>query len=48
MEKKKGIEQAVALGWYDLETFNLEEYEYWEQPLNGDMSVVFRCVCVCV
>ena len=34
----------MKLGWYNPETFDLAEYEYWDQPLNGDMHVIMPCL----
>jgi cell division cycle 14 len=42
MDCLKGIIKARSLGFFDLETFNVEEYEYFEQV---EVCVTF-CVCV--
>ncbi|OHT05058.1 hypothetical protein TRFO_06046 [Tritrichomonas foetus] len=34
----KGLQKAMELGWYNLETFNQEEWEKYEQVENGDMN----------
>ena len=34
----------MKLGWYNPETFDLAEYEYWDHPPNGDMHVVMPCI----
>lgn len=31
------LDMAIKLGWYSFKDFDLEEYEYWEHPLNGDL-----------
>eukprot|EP00287_Rhodomonas_sp_CCMP768_P030867 CAMPEP_0202854842 /NCGR_PEP_ID=MMETSP1389-20130828/91209_1 /ASSEMBLY_ACC=CAM_ASM_000865 /TAXON_ID=302021 /ORGANISM="Rhodomonas sp., Strain CCMP768" /LENGTH=381 /DNA_ID=CAMNT_0049533443 /DNA_START=423 /DNA_END=1568 /DNA_ORIENTATION=- len=31
------LHKAVQLGWYDPEGFDVEDYEYWDHPLNGDL-----------
>mmetsp|Transcript_67917 Transcript_67917/g.167728 ORF Transcript_67917/g.167728 Transcript_67917/m.167728 type:complete len:523 (+) Transcript_67917:322-1890(+) len=33
----EALYKAVQLGWYRVADFDLEEYEYWEHPLNGDL-----------
>mmetsp|Transcript_32038 Transcript_32038/g.81566 ORF Transcript_32038/g.81566 Transcript_32038/m.81566 type:complete len:479 (-) Transcript_32038:580-2016(-) len=35
-----GLEKAVQVGWFDVSEFCLEEYEYWDHPLNGDLHRV--------
>lgn len=32
--------KAVKVGWFDLSTFDLEDYEEWDHPQNGDMHLV--------
>ena len=34
----QGLEYAIKLGWYDYETFNVKEYEYYEQVDHGNMN----------
>jgi len=34
----KGIEYAIKLGWFDLNTFDLVSYEYYEKVEQGDMT----------
>eukprot|EP01017_Pseudomicrothorax_dubius_P038142 TRINITY_DN5679_c0_g1_i1.p1 TRINITY_DN5679_c0_g1~~TRINITY_DN5679_c0_g1_i1.p1 ORF type:complete len:278 (+),score=39.85 TRINITY_DN5679_c0_g1_i1:360-1193(+) len=34
----KGLEYATALGWFNMRTFNVREYEYYEQVENGDLN----------
>ena len=36
----RGLEYAVKLGWFNLKTFNLRDYEYYEKIENGDMNWV--------
>jgi len=35
-----GLIKAKASGWFDLKTFNAEEFDRLEHPLGGDMSVI--------
>lgn len=34
----KGLEFSVSLNWFNLRTFNLKEYEYYEKVENGDWN----------
>lgn len=34
----EGLEWAIKLGWYNPATFNLAEYQYYEQVENGDLN----------
>lgn len=34
----RGLEYAVRLKWFDLKTFNLRDYEFFEKVENGDMN----------
>lgn len=34
------LEKATQLGWYNHATFAVEDYEYWDHPLNGDLHQV--------
>ncbi len=36
----KGIERAVQCKFLDFSTFNVEEYEHFEQVENGDLNIV--------
>lgn len=36
----RGLARAVTLGWYNLDTFDAEQYDYLDNPLNADMHVV--------
>lgn len=38
LDTLKGIARAVQAGFFDFDTFPIEEYEHWEQPSNGDLS----------
>jgi protein-tyrosine phosphatase len=33
-----GFQKAIQLGWFDLEMFNLDEYEHYEKIENGDWN----------
>ena len=36
------LKKSIDLGWYRHATFDVEDYEYWDHPLNGDLhQVVF-------
>jgi cell division cycle 14 len=34
----KGLEYAMKLGWFDYKTFNIKEYEFYEDVDNGDLN----------
>ena len=34
----KGLEYAIRLGWFDLKTFKVQEYEHYEEVENGDLN----------
>lgn len=34
----RGLEYAIKLKWFDLKTFNLRDYEYYESVENGDLN----------
>ncbi len=34
----KGLEMAIKLGWYDFNTFDAQEYDYYEKVENGDLN----------
>lgn len=34
----KGLEYGIKLGWFDLKTFNVDEYEHYEYVENGDLN----------
>lgn len=34
----KGLEYAIKLGWFDYKTFNIKEYEFYEDVDNGDLN----------
>ncbi len=34
----QALEWAVKLGWYHMDTFDLEQYEHYEKVENGDMN----------
>lgn len=34
----KGLEFAIKLGWFDLQSFNIKEYEFYEDVENGDLN----------
>ena len=34
----KGLEYAIKLGWFDLKTFNVDEYEHFEYVEHGDLN----------
>ena len=34
----KGLEYAIKLGWFDIKTFNVDEYEHYEYVENGDLN----------
>lgn len=36
----RAIEKAFNLGWIDFESFNVEEYEYFECVENGDLNTI--------
>lgn len=33
-----GLEYAISLGWFDLRTFNIKEYEHYEDIDHGDLN----------
>jgi len=34
----RGLEYAIKLKWFDLKTFNLRDYEFYEKVANGDLN----------
>jgi len=34
----RGLEYAIKLGWFDLATFNIRDYEHYEKVENGDLN----------
>ena len=34
----QGLQRAVGFGWFDLNTFNVQEYEHYERVENGDFN----------
>lgn len=34
----KGLEYAIKLGWFDVNTFNVKDYEFYEDVDNGDLN----------
>eukprot|EP00759_Apiculatamorpha_spiralis_P028932 PhF_6_TR31394/c0_g2_i1/m.45988/K06639/CDC14; cell division cycle 14 len=34
----QGFARAISLGWYDYATFDVSEYQYYEQLVNGDFN----------
>ena len=34
----QGLAKAVSLGWFDLDTFDVQEYEHYERVENGDFN----------
>ena len=34
----RGLEYAIKLKWFDVKTFNLREYEFYEKVENGDLN----------
>eukprot|EP00919_Chromeraceae_sp_WS-2016_P004195 GHVR01010054.1.p1 GENE.GHVR01010054.1~~GHVR01010054.1.p1 ORF type:complete len:449 (+),score=75.09 GHVR01010054.1:56-1402(+) len=34
----KGLEWGIKLGWFDYETFNLEQFQHYERVENGDLN----------
>jgi len=36
----RGLEYAIKLGWFDIENFNLRDYEFYERVENGDFNWV--------
>lgn len=34
----KGLEYAIKLGWFNVKTFNVQEYEYYEDIEHGDLN----------
>lgn len=34
----KGLEYAIRLGWFDINTFNVRDYEFYEDVENGDLN----------
>ena len=33
-----GLEYAIKLKWFDVKTFNLRDYEFYERVENGDLN----------
>jgi len=40
MDCLRATYKAIMLGWFDLCTFDLDEYEHYEQVENGDLQVI--------
>jgi cell division cycle 14 len=38
LDTLRGLYKARECGWFDFNTFNVEEYEYYEQVENGDLN----------
>lgn len=36
----RAVDTAMKLGWFRMETFNVQEYEYYERVENGDLNVI--------
>lgn len=36
----RGLEYAIKLKWFDVRSFNLRDYEYYERVENGDLNVI--------
>jgi cell division cycle 14 len=36
----RGLEYAIKLKWFDVKSFNLRDYEYYERVENGDLNVI--------
>lgn len=34
----RGLDYAIKLGWFDVKTFNLRDYEFYEKVENGDLN----------
>ena len=34
----RGLERAVKFGWFDMKTFDLYSYDFYERVENGDMN----------
>jgi cell division cycle 14 len=34
----RGLEYAIKLGWFNIKTFNVKEYEFYEDVENGDLN----------
>jgi cell division cycle 14 len=34
----RGLDYAIKLGWFDIKTFNLRDYEFYEKVENGDLN----------
>ncbi|CAG9320134.1 CDC14A_6 [Blepharisma stoltei] len=34
----RGLEKAIKLGWFDMATFNIKDYEFYEKVENGDWN----------
>ena len=34
----RGLEYAIRLGWYNYNTFNVQEYQHYEKVENGDLN----------
>lgn len=37
------MKKAKTLGWFDYDSFDAEDYEYWDHPLNGDLHCLMPC-----
>eukprot|EP00286_Rhodomonas_abbreviata_P007711 CAMPEP_0181327176 /NCGR_PEP_ID=MMETSP1101-20121128/21943_1 /TAXON_ID=46948 /ORGANISM="Rhodomonas abbreviata, Strain Caron Lab Isolate" /LENGTH=354 /DNA_ID=CAMNT_0023435781 /DNA_START=535 /DNA_END=1599 /DNA_ORIENTATION=+ len=35
-----GLHKAIELGWLDCDTFDVDEYEKWDDPLHGDFHQI--------
>eukprot|EP00286_Rhodomonas_abbreviata_P021613 CAMPEP_0181298326 /NCGR_PEP_ID=MMETSP1101-20121128/5722_1 /TAXON_ID=46948 /ORGANISM="Rhodomonas abbreviata, Strain Caron Lab Isolate" /LENGTH=444 /DNA_ID=CAMNT_0023403339 /DNA_START=90 /DNA_END=1424 /DNA_ORIENTATION=- len=35
-----GLNQGVKQGWYSTENFDVTDYEFWDNPANGDLHIV--------
>mmetsp|Transcript_1249 Transcript_1249/g.2436 ORF Transcript_1249/g.2436 Transcript_1249/m.2436 type:complete len:408 (+) Transcript_1249:285-1508(+) len=33
------LQKAVEVGWYNPEEFDVDDYEFWDHPLNGDLHL---------
>lgn len=36
----RGLEYAIKLEWFDVKSFKLRDYEYYERVENGDLNVI--------
>lgn len=34
----RGLEFGIKMGWFNIDTFNVREYEFYEAVENGDMN----------